>query len=103
MHRDPEGQSYELKFAEKELTGSQGGLVLGRSSKQSRLVVSHDSISRQHARLFMNGATLLIQDLKSGNGTTVNGQHVSTNPRGTPLKPGDRLSMGEVDFVFDRL
>jgi pSer/pThr/pTyr-binding forkhead associated (FHA) protein len=49
----------------------------------------------------MQGGGLIVQDLKSANGTTVNGQHVSSNPRGTVLKPGDRISAGDVDFVYD--
>lgn len=99
--RDQQGNSFEVAFSENDFSRSGGALILGRNRNQSQLVVSHDSISRQHVRLSMQGGGLIVQDLKSANGTTVNGQHVSSNPRGTVLKPGDRISAGDVDFVYD--
>ena len=101
--RDQQGNSFEVAFSKNDFSQSGGALILGRNRNQSQLVVPHDSISRQHARFSLQGGGLIVQDLKSANGTTVNGQHVSSNPQGSALKPGDRISAGEVDFVYDQL
>lgn len=51
------------------------GLVLGRS-KEANIVLIDENVSRKHAKIAVDGDTLLIKDLKSGNGTFVNGEQV---------------------------
>ncbi len=52
------------------------GLVLGRS-KEANIVLIDENVSRKHAKIAVDGDTLLIKDLKSGNGTFVNGEQVT--------------------------
>lgn len=65
------------------------GLVLGGSE--------HPYVSSHHARLERDGADLVLYDLGSKNGTTVNGEPVSRRR----LRPGDRIQLGrEVGASF---
>lgn len=62
-------------------------LVIGRASS-SDLALADPFLSRHHARLFRQGAALLVEDLGSRNGTEVNGRAI-TGP--TEVKGGDTL------------
>lgn len=60
-------------------------VVVGRSA-ESDLVLEDPFLSRRHSRFFRVGSTLLVEDLGSRNGTSVNDQPVVT---ATPVRPGD--------------
>ena len=100
--RDLQGNSFELGFSSDDFSRAGGTLVLGRSGKRSHLVLSHDSVSRQHLSFRQKGGDLFAEDLNSANGTTINGGRLGDNPGGMPLRPGDRIKVGEVDFVYDQ-
>jgi hypothetical protein len=55
------------------------------------------SVSRWHARLYVEGDQWLLSDLGSTNGTRLNGWRVTTS---VPVKPGDQVSFGSVSFVI---
>jgi pSer/pThr/pTyr-binding forkhead associated (FHA) protein len=57
--------------------------------------VSEPSVSRRHAERRNQGRHWLVRDLGSRNGTRVNGLRVLEE---TEVRPGDRLSLGEVPF-----
>ena len=67
------------------------GLFIGRSP-EADVVLSGRAVSRQHARVWIDGDVLGVEDLGSRNGIRVNGQKVK---RGR-LKSGDHLMVGEV-------
>jgi pSer/pThr/pTyr-binding forkhead associated (FHA) protein len=69
-------------------------VLLGRS-RDCDCVVSEPSVSRRHAELRRQGRHWLVRDLGSRNGTRVNGLRVLEE---TEVRPGDRLSLGEVRF-----
>lgn len=59
----------------------------------------HDTgVSRLHAEIRVEGAEVVLVDLRSTNGTTVNGRRVATSP----LADGDRLGLGSTALVFRR-
>jgi serine phosphatase RsbU (regulator of sigma subunit) len=64
-------------------------IVVGRSSSAGLTLVDR-SLSRQHSRIFQQGAQTLIEDLGSRNGTLLNGVAV-TGP--TVIKPGDVIRL----------
>lgn len=72
------------------------GITLGRGDAAT-LRISSNAVSRVHARLFLKDGRPHIQDLKSLNGTTLNGTLV-TGP--TPLRAGDAIQLGEVDLQW---
>jgi pSer/pThr/pTyr-binding forkhead associated (FHA) protein len=63
------------------------------------------SVSRRHARISKRGATVVIEDMDSGNGTYINGQRLSPYLPET-LSDGDTLQLGqlpiEVKFLMYR-
>ncbi|HEX2915078.1 MAG TPA: NHLP bacteriocin export ABC transporter permease/ATPase subunit [Chloroflexia bacterium] len=72
-------------------------LQLGRA-KNNDLRLNDPSISRTHARLFMDKAAWWITDEGSTNGTLVNDRPITES---TKLNPGDRLQLGEFQFVLE--
>jgi len=67
----------------------QDSVIIGRSS-DADLVLTDRFLSRQHARIFRQDETYLIEDLGSRNGTQVNGTTIS-GP--TPLKVHDVVGL----------
>ena len=64
-------------------------LVIGRSSA-CQLVLAHDTVSRRHAELRIEGGCWLLRDLGSSNGTWVNGRRVVE----AEVRPGDLIHLG---------
>jgi adenylate cyclase len=86
---------YELVF----LTGARAGEVvpvnkslIGGRSPDCSLEVPDPNASRQHARFQWDGATLVIADNGSSNGTYVNDQRI---PGNVTAKDGDVVRLGE--------
>ena len=101
--RDLQGISYDLAFNESDFRRSGGRLVIGRNDDLSQLLLSQDSISRQHATLIFVNGTVQVEDRNSGNGTMINGRELVVGQSAVPLRPGDKLSLGEVDLMFEIL
>lgn len=70
--------------------------MIGRSSES--LPITDTSVSRRHAELTPDDGRWYIRDLKSGNGTFVNGRRVTTEP--VELKPGDQIRCGSTLLLF---
>jgi len=68
------------------------GVTVGRGDAAT-VKISSNAVSRVHARFFLKGGQVLVQDMKSMNGTTFRDVPV-VDP--TPLKPGDTVLLGEV-------
>lgn len=101
--RDLEGNSFHLEFDAQGFKQNGGRLYIGRKPDLCQLVVSHDSISRQHAVLLNKEGVLYVEDRNSGNGTALNGCEIPVGCSSMPLQPGDRLKLGEVELVLDFL
>lgn len=95
----PESQDRELDAASLAIAEggrihavpTQGSLIVGRS-ETSDIWLDSSAISRHHARIAFGRGGLVIEDLGSRNGVTVNGVHVRGS---SPLKVGDRIAMGD--------
>jgi two-component system, NtrC family, response regulator AtoC len=70
-------------------------LVVGRHPG-SAIVIDHDGVSRQHARVSRSLDQIAVEDLESRNGTLVNGVPIGTRKR---LSPGDLLTVGPATVV----
>lgn len=99
--RDSQGLSYDLTFSPADFQRHGKRLVIGRNNDLSQLVVSHDSVSRQHATLILNGSSVQVEDRNSGNGTKLNGSDLRVGQPAVSLNPGDKLTLGEVDLIFE--
>lgn len=99
--RDLQGLSFDVAFSGADFRRHGGRLVIGRNNELSQLVISHDSVSRQHATLSLNGSSIQVEDRNSGNGTKVNDREIPVGAAPVPLNPGDKLTLGEVDLIFE--
>jgi predicted component of type VI protein secretion system len=81
-----EGQRFELE----------GDRTIGREGAD--ITLDDDQVSRSHARVSVDGATITIEDLGSTNGTFVNGAKIEA---ATPLSPGDTVRIGATTFALE--
>jgi len=81
------GKRFELPDTEPQL--------IGRSSEAIEL--ADQTISRRHAELTPDDGKWLINDLRSSNGTFVNGVRVTSRRL---LQPGDQIRAGATLFLY---
>ncbi|HWY19259.1 MAG TPA: FHA domain-containing protein [Solirubrobacteraceae bacterium] len=74
-----------------------GDVVLGRG-EEAEIRLEDPFASSRHARIYRQGAILVVEDLRSTNGTYLNEELLET-PR--PLHPGDRVRIGDSEFTFE--
>ncbi|MFO0608660.1 MAG: FHA domain-containing protein [Polyangiales bacterium] len=72
-------------------------IVLGRS-EGAEVALPFSSISREHARVFLEDDKLMIEDMGSSNGVQVNGEKAKK----AQLGPGDMVQLGVVEFRVAR-
>lgn len=94
--QDNTGQPFALSISALAL-GAPSGATLGRSPANAEFIIDHESVSREHIRLFYDGGDLYVEDLGSTNGTRINGRLL--NPREpVVLQNNDQLELGPVVF-----
>jgi pSer/pThr/pTyr-binding forkhead associated (FHA) protein len=71
--------------------------VIGRS-KECDLAIDHPCLSRQHAQIERQGQLYYLTDLKSTNGTFVNGERLGNEPH--LLRDQDEIQLGQAVVVF---
>jgi hypothetical protein len=74
-----------------------GDIVLGRGDR-AEIRLDDPFASSRHARAYEQGNIVVIEDLRSTNGTYLNEELLQT-PR--PLHPGDRVRIGDSEFTFE--
>ena len=67
-----------------------GDSVMVGRDRSCAIVLAHPAVSRRHARITLSGASYVLEDLKSANGTYVNNTRVER----AKLKPGDVVRFG---------
>ena len=70
--------------------------TIGRT-EDNAVFLNDPSVSRRHAQIDVEGVVYCLADMGSSNGTCVNGKRI-TGP--TILRENDRVSFGNLDFVF---
>jgi len=81
------GSTNELSFDKEEVTV---GRVRGND-----IVLPKGNVSKHHCKLFVRGGEILVEDLRSTNGTYVNGRKI-VEP--TPVVLSDKVFVG--DFII---
>jgi hypothetical protein len=94
-HDDLGRHSFEITA--EAFAASRGGLVIGRAGGTVDIAIDHPEISRQHARIKLDGRRVLIEDLGSTNGTAVGGRLLQPDTY-TPLGSGGELKLGPLHF-----
>jgi DNA-binding winged helix-turn-helix (wHTH) protein len=96
-HAAPMARVCRLIWRRKVLDVTAGQSVIGRD-RGCAVQIDADSVSRQHARLHVNGAEVSIEDLGSKNGTWVDGERI----RGAvPLVDGHTFRLGSETVRFE--
>lgn len=73
--------------------------TIGRDASQARIIIDDTKASRIHARIFQDNNQYYIEDLKSRNGTLLNGIPILERRL---LEPGDYIQIGFTCFSFAR-
>jgi pSer/pThr/pTyr-binding forkhead associated (FHA) protein len=73
---------------------SAASVTFGRS-RDCDCVVADPTVSRRHASLRLHDGAWLLRDLRSANGTLVNGWRVLEE---VEVRPGDRVTFGAVTY-----
>ena len=71
-------------------------LLIGRLP-DNHLGLNHTSVSRRHAKISVTPKGVVLEDMGSQNGTTVNGNPVN---KPTNIRPGDILRIGHVPIYY---
>jgi uncharacterized membrane protein len=74
------------------------GLLVGRNPDKVNVVIADDTVSREHARLFVENQRLHVEDLNSTGGTRLNGTPV-TGTSAVAIS-GDVIEFGEVSLTL---
>jgi len=68
------------------------GILIGRSPA-CNIRLTDEFASAKHCKIFYKNETLIIEDLGSTNGTTLDGTEIGiSNP--TPINPGQNIQIG---------
>lgn len=78
-----------------DVSSGSGEMILGRSIG-TRIRIDDTEVSRQHAAISFDGRTFRLRDLKSANGTFVNGDRIAD----VPLTHGDSIRVGTTALRF---
>jgi hypothetical protein len=87
---------FRLRFLLQEIDLPQGDTLIGRSAS-CQVTLDDPLVSREHARIRIQGGVVIIEDLKSRNGVQVGGKPIL---RIAALNNGDRIRIGTQEFVF---
>src|SRR6516165_1774235 len=80
--------------AERKETFEKGEISVGRVQGND-LMLPKGNVSKHHARLLLRDGRFIVTDLRSTNGTYVNGRKIS---QATIVREGDKIYIG--DFVL---
>ena len=90
-----------LKFEDRildECVIDHRGVSIGRLP-DNRMVIDNPAVSGHHARVFMDGDKVVLEDLKSTNGTFINNKPVTRRV----LEHGDAVLIGKHTVTYDGL
>ena len=97
----PQGGGYGARQARlitsdgRQFTIVIGSTVIGRG-EGAQVRLADVGISRQHARVDFDGSRVVLTDLSSTNGTTVNGNRINA----AALQHGDVVQLGTTSLTF---
>lgn len=87
---------YRLRFHLQEVDLSGDEVVVGRGSV-CHVTIDDPMLSRRHVRIDLSGSEPELEDLRSRNGTQLNGRPLNGLAK---LRDGDRIRIGTQELVF---
>ena len=105
-HADPDDLSFQrfdhhlpnylVTRGKRQFVLDKGENLLGRDP-QATVYIDHPSVSRHHARISIHGARAVLEDLKSRNGTFLDGRQIETP---TEIHHGATIGLGPITLTF---
>jgi hypothetical protein len=92
-----EAAPYSFEVTRSLLQRSRNGAIVGRLHSGVDVLVENDEVSRRHARIYLDGDRVVIEDLGSLNGTQADGVRLPQEMP-APLKPGSVVRLGPLAF-----
>lgn len=89
-------QQFRLRYRAHDIELVPGEFLVGRS-EECQLSIDDAMVSRKHVAFRVGNATVILADLGSRNGVSVNGEKISGERM---LNDGDRVSIGKHELVF---
>ena len=86
-----------LKFKMYESYSIKENALIGRS-KRCQVYIDDPYMSKNHARIFLRDGAFYVEDLESTNGSFLNGRRLPKHA--VRLKDSDKLSFGNISFIF---
>jgi pSer/pThr/pTyr-binding forkhead associated (FHA) protein len=76
---------------------------IGRDATLNDVCIAEATVSSQHAEIEYRAGCYYLRDLRSSNGTFINGKQISdpNSVREAMLKSGDRIRLDAYEFVFN--
>lgn len=90
-------QKWVLHSKHQEDIVLEGELFVGRDSECDICIPDH-RISRQHAKISVTPSGVVVEDLESANGTTINDQKIS---KPTLFQSGDKIKFHTMEFIAE--
>lgn len=87
----------DLKFKVYESYGIRDEVTIGRNRK-SDIYINDPFMSKDHARIYLEEGHYYLEDLKSTNGTLLNGKEIKGKT--IKLNENDKITFGQVSFLF---
>lgn len=94
--RPASGRSYWLLWEGREVSLAEGENLIGRDP-EATVRLDSPRISRQHARILIEGVDATLEDLGSKNGTFLRSRRIEAPAR---LEHGDEIRMGSFVLTF---
>jgi uncharacterized RDD family membrane protein YckC len=98
---DSNGHVVRLSFDAEDPRLFDDGLILGRDSHSCDLHITDQSISRRHAKIFINNGDIWIEDLGSTNGIFINGKKIRAN-QSAPFNSSSTLAIGGIELTLGK-
>ena len=92
---DTSGERFVLRIPKHSLTE---GAVVGRSPGQSEFIINHGEVSRRHFRLFLQDDIVMVEDMRSTNGTEVDGVRLAPGDS-AEIRDGTQLRLGNLSLA----
>jgi len=73
------------------------GVRIGRNPESCDVVVASPAVSREHCRIFFADGQLMLEDLKSANGTRIGARRLEAHAPAA-IQAGDRIALGDIEF-----
>ena len=87
--------SFQTGFGKKTVYRLLGPITIGRGSDNT-ITVQNQSVSRNHAKITLQGDTWIVENLESATGIVIDGKRVDK----FTLRSNGTFKLGEVEFCF---